>query len=326
MESVFKGRQVSELSLMVIAVFCLAAALIYTRSIMVPFVLAGFIAFIVSPLVDVMQTKLKMPRNLAFFATAGVVVLGILLASLIVSSSIKTALVNIDGYKESLMILVVDFLGFLTKMGVPSELLQQGRIYESLNELPIFDYLQKAAGTMLTAVSDTFLVVLFVAFLLTGGPLKLSNTGVANEVERNVRIYLVTKLASSSATGILVSAVLAAIGVDMALMFGFLAFILNFIPTFGSLVATALPLPIALISFGFGWQFYLALIVPATIQFAVGNVIEPKLLGDQLDLHPVSILLSLMFWGLIWGVPGMILATPILVSLKIAVQRLSLTH
>jgi len=321
MGSELKGRQISEIALIIIASVCLAVALIYTRSIMVPFVLAGFIVFIVSPLVELMESKLKLPRIVALLATAGVVVLGILAASFIVSSSVKSALGNIDGYKESLVILVRDFLGFLNRVGLPDDFLQQSKIYETLDNLPVFDYVQKAAGTMLAAVSDTFLVILFVSFLLTGGPLSLSHTEMATEVESKVRIYLVTKLVTSTVTAVLVAAVLASIGVDMALMFGFLAFILNFIPTFGSLIATALPLPIALISFGFSWQFYVALGVPAVIQFAVGNVIEPKLMGDQLDLHPVSILLSLMFWGLIWGIPGMILATPILVTLKIMVQR-----
>ena len=69
----------------------------------------------------------------------------------------------------------------------------------------------------------------------------------------------------------------------------------------------------------------LAIILPGTVQMVVGNVIEPKLLGDSLELHPITVLLSLIFWGIIWGIPGMLLAAPITAVLKILLENIEIT-
>ena len=100
-------------------------------------------------------------------------------------------------------------------------------------------------------------------------------------------------------------------------MFGLLAFLLNFIPTICSIFATLLPLPIALLQFSNPTLIVLSLVIPGSIQFIIGNVIEPKIIGQTLDLHPITILLSLMFWGIFWGITGMFLATPITVICRL---------
>ena len=123
-----------------------------------------------------------------------------------------------------------------------------------------------------------------------------------------------------------VSASLALLGVDLALLFGFLVFLLNFIPTVGSIVATLLPLPVVLMSPDSTMTtVVLVLAIPGSIQLVIGNVIAPKVLGETLDLHPVTILLALIFWGMLWGIPGMLLATPITAIMKMMFARMELT-
>jgi AI-2 transport protein TqsA len=109
-------------------------------------------------------------------------------------------------------------------------------------------------------------------------------------------------------------------------MFASLCFFLCFIPTLGSIVSTLLPLPVALVQYHEAWPIWAALLFPTLIQALIGNILEPKFLGRGLDLHPVTILLSLMFWGLIWGVAGMFLAVPITAVLKIVLDKNPLTH
>jgi len=99
-----------------------------------------------------------------------------------------------------------------------------------------------------------------------------------------------------------------------------------FIPTIGSIVATVIPAPVVLLQFGFGWQLWIILAVSMAIQFTIGNVVEPKLLGERMDLHPITVLLFLMFWGLVWGLPGMFLAVPITAVLKIILSRIDTTE
>ena len=111
-----------------------------------------------------------------------------------------------------------------------------------------------------------------------------------------------------------------------AVMFAMLAFVLGFIPSVGSIVAVLLPLPIAYLQYENTWPFWFVIFGPVVIQTLIGNLVEPKFLGKGLDLHPVTILLSLMFWGLIWGLAGTFLAVPITAVLKIVLERHPLTH
>ena len=110
----------------------------------------------------------------------------------------------------------------------------------------------------------------------------------------------------------LVGTVLAVLGIDLALVFGLFAFLLNFIPSVGSLIATLLPLPIVLMSPDVSVLVaVLAIGVPGGIQFTIGNVLEPKIMGDALDLHPVAILMALILWGMLWAFPETIRAASI---------------
>ena len=110
--------------------------------------------------------------------------------------------------------------------------------------------------------------------------------------------------------------------VPLAMVFGLLAFLLNFIPNIGSAIATLLPLPVVLVDPQVSaLSAILALAIPGAIQGVMGNVVEPRMMGDSLDLHPVAILMSLIFWGMLWGVIGMLLATPITAVLKIFLER-----
>ena len=149
-------------------------------------------------------------------------------------------------------------------------------------------------------------------------------SGVA-EMDSKIRRYLMTKVITSALTGVLVGSILWLFGLEMALLFGFLAFILNFIPSVGSIVATLLPLPMALVQFDSSLAIVGIILIPGALQLAVGNAIEPRLIGEGLDLHPLTILLALIFWGLIWGIVGMLLAAPITAILKIIMARFETT-
>lgn len=121
--------------------------------------------------------------------------------------------------------------------------------------------------------------------------------------------------------------ILRAIGLDMAIVFGVLTFVLKFIPEAGSIISILLPLPLVLVSPDSSIaMLLLAIILPSVMHLSVGNLIEPRLLGDSLELHPITILLSLIFWGMLWGIPGMLLATPITSAVKILCEHLELTQ
>lgn len=180
-------------------------------------------------------------------------------------------------------------------------------------------------GAITSLLSQGAVVLIFVLFMLAGGHKRA--TGLRGEAEARVQRYLATKVIVSAITGVLVGLTLTILGVDLALVFGLFAFLLNFIPSLGSLVATLLPLPVVLVSpDSTPVTIVLAIAIPGGIQFAVGNVIEPKIMGESLDLNPIVILLSLILWGMMWGIVGMLLAVPITAVMKIYLERLEITR
>ncbi len=111
------------------------------------------------------------------------------------------------------------------------------------------------------------------------------------------------------------------IGVDAPLFWAFLIFILNFIPTIGSLIATAFPAIFATLQYGDLGPAIWVLIVVGAIQIIVGNFIEPRLVGSSLNISPLVVFLTLALWGLIWGITGMLLSVPITVILIIILSE-----
>ncbi len=185
----------------------------------------------------------------------------------------------------------------------------------------IFNIVTSASGTIFRLTSGVFFVCIFVIFLLVGRNPYAEHSHVYTDIVQKVRRYVGIKVAISAMTGVLVWAILSMIGLELASLFGILAFLLNFIPSIGSIIATLLPIPIAVAQFQSPWLVILVIAVPGAVQNILGNIIEPKLMGEGLNLHPVTILLALSFWGLLWGVVGMLLAAPITAAIRIVLMQ-----
>lgn len=316
------NERVISFCLIVLTTIAVSAALTYTRPIMIPFVLAVFIAFILLPLKQFLEQRLRFPKTLSL----GTILLGIGLAgslfSLIVSTAVRQVSKNAELYELRFLQIFELALKTLADLGFHMDL-KGTSINNLVGELPVFPFVRTLTLTTVRGVSDTFLVIIFVFFLLAGSSFRMPTTGIWPKVNTTVRKFLITKSITSAITGGLVAMILSYFGLDMAIMFGFFAFVLNFIPTIGSIIATLLPIPVALLQLNDPVQILLVIGLPGIVQFSIGNIIEPKFMGVSLDLHPVTILLSLMFWGLIWGAPGMILATPITVIIKLFLEQSS---
>lgn len=137
------------------------------------------------------------------------------------------------------------------------------------------------------------------------------------EITRSIRHYVGIKTAMSALTGLLTSVLLTAIGLPYAALFGFVAFLLNYIPTIGSMLAVVFPSLLSLVFFDDLGPFFAVTLGLGAIQFTIGNLIEPRLMGTSLNLSSLVILLSLSFWGAIWGVTGMVLCVPLTVLVLI---------
>ena len=176
-------------------------------------------------------------------------------------------------------------------------------------------------------VSNRALVLIFMLFLLLGGKADRRPSGVLAEIETSVKSYIVSTIFLSAATGMLLGATLAVLGVEFAWVFGLLAFLLNFVPSIGAIIASLLPLPVILLSADLSVTAkVLAIVVPAAVQFVIGSFVQPRVQGHALDLHPVVILLALIFFGMIWGIMGAFLATPITAVVRIVLGRIPITR
>ena len=176
--------------------------------------------------------------------------------------------------------------------------------------------------TFVSLVSTSVVVLIYVFFLLIGTP-SISHSPTLSEIDRQIRSYLSLKTVISIFTGLVFGLALRMLGVPMAFTFGVLAFLLNFVPNVGPIVASLLPIPLIILDpeGSVGWMAATITVI-CTIQLISGNVVEPKIMGNSSDLHPVTILVGLMFWGMMWGVIGMFLATPIMAALKIILGRI----
>jgi AI-2 transport protein TqsA len=166
-------------------------------------------------------------------------------------------------------------------------------------------------------ISNSVLVVLITAYILIGGT-ATRRQGLIADLEVHVQRYINQTVWLSALTGLLVGIVLALLGVRFAIVFGLFTFLLNFIPTIGPALATLLPLPIVLLSPDMSpTAKVLAIALPAVIEFLMGVVVTAKVMGRSLALHPVTVLVFLLFFQMIWGIGGAFLATPIAAVLKI---------
>ena len=145
---------------------------------------------------------------------------------------------------------------------------------------------------------------------------------ILETISKQVSQYLGMLTLISLATGVCAWFVLAVLDVKLAAGWGVLTFLLNFIPTVGSIIATIPPVVMALIQFSPGFfKPFLVLVLLTTIQLTIGNIITPKVVGDRLGVSPVVILLSLLLWGVIWGIPGALLSVPIVSIIKIVCEN-----
>jgi AI-2 transport protein TqsA len=311
------------ISLAVIAAVALGAALYFMRPVLVPLVLAVLLSYLVAPVVDTMQVRLKIHRSLAVliaFLLAGGLIGAVVL---MLSSSAARLATKSDIYQQKLVDMGNEVLAMLQRIGVPVD---AEVVRAQIADLPVGSLLAGTLNSVVNSASMFFLVLIFVIYLVAGRVPREHKQGVYKEIDLKIRKYIAIKVLLSSATGILAGLLLWILGLDLAAVFGVLAFLLNFIPSVGSVIATLLPLPLAIVQFDSTAAIIAVLVLPGTVQMVIGNVLEPKLMGTSLNLHPITILLSLIFWGMLWGPVGMVLAAPITAVLKIILDRVESTR
>lgn len=314
--------RVNNVCLVILASIAATFALSYTKAALIPFVLAIFVYAVAAPVINFFEVKCKLERWLSILI---VLLLFILISTGIISlfvTSIGTFINGADIYQNRFYEVTSWFFKQANAFGLK---LDQDNINETIKNLPLFDWAKNLTSSAFSILGTSTLTIIFSLFLVAGSTQTEIKNGFVSEIQSKVSRYIGVKIFTSLLTGLLVWIVLYIFNVDLAFIFAVLTVVLNFIPSFGSIVATVLPLPVVLLQFGVGTDFSIIFILTGFFQFFIGNVLEPKLMGEKMDLHPITTLVFLIFWGIVWGIPGMFLAVPITAVLRIVLSRIDAT-
>jgi AI-2 transport protein TqsA len=324
-------RRVQSVCLLILTLIAVAVALAFLQPVLVPFVLAIFFSQCLTPPIDYLMQRFRWPQmvavSIAAIAAAAIMVgVGFLLTASVSGMSPG----DLDDYRlhfqtsanSMLQSRAAHWLG-LSQGSDNKSLLNVGILSEK--GVDLFAFVAALIGTIL---KNTATVLILMAFLLFGRRRAVrSDHGILAEIEIRVQRYISLTVAISILTGLMVGVSLAILGVQFAAGFGFLAFLLNFIPNLGAVVATLLPLPIAFLDPHLSLVAkFLALAIPSAVQVGIGSFVQPRMMGHSLELHPVVLLLSLLFFTMIWGLGGAFLATPLTAVIKIIFEKIPATR
>jgi len=324
-------RRVQTACLLILTLIALGVAMALLRPVLVPFVLALFFAQCLTPMIDLQIRRWRFPRVVAVTVAS---VLGLSLLTgvgFLIGASVgkMSQPENLARYQSSMhqfMQRVIDSRP-MRWFGIRSDTATTGRLL-NIPEDATITFLSSVVSETTNVLSHGATVLLLLVFILFGRHQpRRHRSGIIAEIETRVQRYITLTVLISFLTGGLVGLTLGVLGVQFAALFGFLAFLLNFIPNLGGIIATILPLPIIFLSPDLTIASkLLAIIVPSAIQITIGSLVQPRMLGSSLQLHPVVLLLALLFFAMIWGVPGAFLATPLTAVIKIIFEKIPATR
>jgi len=268
---------------------------------------------------------IRIPNFIASVVALLLISATLLTLTSIILSQVNTVLATTVTYAESAPSAIAAMFAWLGED-------VQTAVFNSVSSIEVAGYLRTAAGQAGNLMSATVLVILFVGFLFAERiwfATKLENLFGGDEAQarkvsriiatiiHRVNYYLLVKTGVSAVTGVMVFGVATVFDLDLAGPLGILAFVLNYIPNVGSIVATILVALVTFVQTADPGSTAAVFIVVTMIQFLNGSVIDPMLMGRALRLSSFGIIISLAFWGAVWGVPGMFLSVPIMVAMLI---------
>lgn len=327
-----------------------------------PLVLAVLLSYCLLPVVDLAERRVGLPHGVAVM-TALVVAASSLLALVAVVTVAAHDIVGKAKLYESYVLALSSRAAAAHKSATAS--LANSKLGSKFNVAATGDFLadslsefslgaaavnvtQRLLASFAQWASNALLVIVFVIYLLEGQRKARARprSSLVSRIQGRIQRYMSIKLALSLANGMLAWLTYRALRLDLALAFGFIHFVLNFsarapprvppfaprlmlsfpVPSVGPLIATLIPLPVVLVDPKLrALEVVLTIALPTVSHIAIGHYLEPKLMGDSLELHPITVLLCLIFWGMIWGIPGMLLAAPMTAAAKLVFESMAVT-
>lgn len=328
-----KTPDLAKITYLLLSTVAVVMILSYSEQYVIPFIVAMLVWFIIHEAreylvrIPIVRDKVPVWAQSMFsflFMNAILFVVGKLLYA-----SMSHLSENLDEYQANLL-LALEELDGLAGINVSSQLI------DYVSNADLTQYISMMIDTATTLFGDAFLILIYIIFLLIeetvfdkkmeaffpNDETRKKKFSLLNKMDRNIGQYLLLKTFVSFITGLLSYVVLFLFDIDSPFFWAMLIFVLNYIPTVGSLIATMFPALFAILQFGELAPFVYILVSVGVIQVIVGNIIEPKMMGNSLNMSSLVVVLSLTIWGAIWGIMGMILSIPITVMMIIVCEEI----
>jgi AI-2 transport protein TqsA len=317
--------------LALLALLAVGATLYFTQSVIVPFALAAFAAFAVEPIVRLLQ-RIKVPRWLGALFVVGLLFLAI-------ESMAEIVAHTAEQFQERLPVYLVSLQALVDRLPLPEGTMAYVRVDDPefwQAVLPVQAMVGSVgswASAVTSFVANTMLVLLLMVALIIGrrrfderldlaaghatGRMKAS-ARVLDAIDAGIQRYMLLKTGLSLAVGLCFWLLLTLLGADFAILWGAFAFVMNFIPTVGPILATIPAVVMLFLQFGdaLGYALFASALV-GVIPALFGNIIEPKVFGDSLNLNFFAILFALVLWSFLWGASGAVLSVPMMMAISL---------
>jgi len=277
--------------------------------------------------------KKKVPYTLAIVIVLSSISLALFIFSTIIGGSVSKFLLDLPLYGEKLTKIITGLIASLNDLGMN---INEKQLVGLIDPGKILSFTTIAVSKLGKILSDYFLIILIMIFMLLEFKnflLKIDliekkfgkSMGLLNEIAISIRHYLSIKTYVSIITGVLIWLSLTIIGVNYAILWGLIAFLLNYIPNIGSLLAAVPTILFALLQLGLN-GFIWTSVSYLLINMIVGNIVEPKIMGKGLGLSTLVVFISLIVWGFLLGTVGVFLSVPITIAIKILLEQNKKTH
>ncbi len=288
--------------------------------------LAIFIASILSAFLNFMEQK-KIPKIPSYFLLFSILIVILVLLTYMINTSLTSFSNNLPIYENKIKTSILLIINYIEEYGFS---INKEEILKALNFSYFFKFTTNLIGDIGAIFSKALLVFIGVAFILSETKifekkLKLIFNNDSKKLysfklfSYNLQKYFIVKTFTSFLTGVSIFIILFFFKIDYPILWAVIAFLFNFIPVVGSIVAAIPAILLSLVSGHLDHTIWL-MISYMIINISISNIIEPKLMGKELGLSPMIIFFSLIFWGWILGIVGMFLAVPITMTLKIAFE------
>lgn len=318
---------ITTISLLMIGIYALGVMLIELSFILVPLVFSRFLVFIFAPLIKVLSVRrgrdgqeTGIPRWAAVLVCLLLIFLFLAILVLIIGFTIESIVSDAHTYVQEFNHAFRGIFQFAEKFGYSRD-----EIYALLPHINVGELAIEILQSLFDLIPQIILVLLIVVYMLLDIELSLDQkkSKLEDMIDVQIRSYIIIHGIVSLIVAVGTTVILFVFNIDLVLFFGLITFVLNFIPNVGSFVATILPLPFVILNPHFAvWKFFAVGFCLCALHFVVGQVIEPQILGDHMEVPPITVIICLLFWASVWGIVGAILSVPLTTSIKVYLENI----